>query len=187
MPRSIPMTLLICSVSPREQNDSDYMSVCQASNLSVYTLILVLAQSRRSSSPRSRGPRTEPRTESREPEDRAIMSSPCSSSRFFPPTESPRAGGRPPPALRRPGRDPRPRAAGALGRMPPLARRPRDRRTPSRSSSTCPACLAKRVRVLFRGDVLIVAGEKAPPPTASEPELSPASSADSAASPARCA
>ena len=30
---------------------------------------------------------------------------------------------------------------------------------------------AEAVRVLFRGDVLIVAGEKAPPPTASEPNF----------------
>ena len=30
---------------------------------------------------------------------------------------------------------------------------------------------AAAVRVLFRGDVLIVAGEKAPPPTASEPNF----------------
>jgi HSP20 family protein len=30
---------------------------------------------------------------------------------------------------------------------------------------------AEAVRVLFRGDVLIVAGEKAPPPTASEPSF----------------
>ena len=44
-------------------------------------------------------------------------------------------------------------------------------RTPSRSSWTWRACLGEAVRVLFRGDVLIVAGEKAPPPTTSEPNF----------------
>ena len=51
--------------------------------------------------------------------------------------------------------------------IPPLDVRETDERA-SKSSSTSPACRREALRVLFREGVLLVAGEKAPPPATEE-------------------